>query len=94
MEPSLLLLGTCSPNSIYDGTAVFHVNLEDCSFTRMVGVGKLLVIYLNEFMKIDVTFCMFFKVTGGQLIFLNDLTHSYDPAFSQPVVCAYERWKI
>ncbi|XP_062337310.1 zona pellucida sperm-binding protein 3-like [Osmerus eperlanus] len=65
VEPSLLLLGTCSPNSLYDGKAVFHVNLEDCNFRRMV--------------------------TGDQLSFLNDLTYIYDPAFSQPVVCAYER---
>ena len=92
MEPSLLKLGTCSPNSFYDGKAVFNVNLEDCSFRRMVGLGQILVIYLNEFIKMLITFCMFFKVTGGQVIFLNDLTHIYDPAFSQPVVCAFERW--
>uniref|UniRef100_A0A3P8ZIJ6 ZP domain-containing protein n=1 Tax=Esox lucius TaxID=8010 RepID=A0A3P8ZIJ6_ESOLU len=46
IDPSLLLLGDCSPNSMSSGEAMFQVELGDCNFKRMVTGDTLM--YMNE----------------------------------------------
>ncbi|KAL0966334.1 hypothetical protein UPYG_G00294020 [Umbra pygmaea] len=46
IDPSLLLLGDCSPNSVLPGEAMFQVDLGDCNFKRMVTGDTMM--FMNE----------------------------------------------